>query len=507
MLDFVKKTGRLAVAAGIGLLAATVSAQSFADVEFWVGQGANQAGFVIDWNDGLAEESLMWGFRWDGDATGADMLLAIVSADARLFTNISSPSGFGVAVYGLGYDLNNNGVFGVDPGLVFDQFGVSVGSPVDGRTPTDAGDHWQEGWMSDGFWSYWLGAGDNPAWDFSPVGMSSRALSNGSWDGWSYAVGFDSQAPSMPVAASVPAPASLALLAGGLVGMRRRRRAVAVAVVAGVGAGASAGYTYDPNDFAVEVVSSVGLPGTSLYNDPAAVLGGPSTWFNNAFTPGQTDLRRVKLIEPAFNTGPNGEKLITTFNAGQSVTVRMGRRVYDDPNNPYGIDLNIFGNAFFVGSGFVSDTTNLNAFTLSGGLFAENVQISVSPDNINWYTYTGITADGLFPTNAFAWDRANAAWTDALMDPTKPINPALHSMNFAGMTAADVLDLYDGAAGGMGFDLAASGFAWIEYVRIEGITGFSGGEIDAIAAVRAVPGPGAVAVLMVGGIAVVRRRR
>lgn len=307
----------------------------------------------------------------------------------------------------------------------------------------------------------------------------------------------------------VPEPATLSILAGAsLLALRRRRRAIAAGSVGilAITSGANAAYTFDPNDFAVEVVSSTNLPGTSLYNDPAAVLGRPTLRFNNSFSP-TPDFRRTKLIEPAFNTGTSGEKVITTFNIGQSVTVRMGRRVEDDPGNPFGIDFIVFGNAFFTGSGgFVSDTTDLNTFILSGGIFAENVRVSVSPDNLNWYSYA-TTGDGLFPTNSYVWDADTASWTDEELDPTKPVDPQLRNQSFAGLSAASVLALYDGSAGGAGFDLAESGFAWIEYVRFDGISGFAGGEIDAVADVRAIPEPATLAALGLAGVLLLRKRR
>lgn len=297
--------------------------------------------------------------------------------------------------------------------------------------------------------------------------------------------------------------------------LRRRKRAAAsvisgpavAAVALGVAAAsAQARYVYDPLDFAVEVVASSGLPGTGLYNDPAAVLGRPTLWFNASFG-ASPDLRRAKLIEAAFNRGPSGETLITTFNNGQSVTVRMGRPVVDDPLNPYGIDFIVFGNAFFTGSGAsVNDATNLNTFLLSGSAFVERTLVSVSPDGVQWYTYTGGPwGDQLFPTNSYRWDRATASWSDDELDPTKPVNPALLGSSFAGLTAADVLDLYDGAAGGTGFDLAPSGFTSIQYVRFEGAPGFIGGEIDAVARVRPIPEP-ALLSLVVGSALLLRRR-
>lgn len=318
----------------------------------------------------------------------------------------------------------------------------------------------------------------------------------------------------------VPEPAALALLLPGVLLLGRRRRTgrppgraaqvAAVAASAGLLAGstASAHYVYDPLDFAVEVVASTGLPATGLYNDPAAVLGRPTLRFN-AGSATSPDLRRAKLIEAPFNRGPGGEPLITTFNNGQSVTVRMGRPVEDHPLNPFGIDFIVFGNAFFTGSGgTVSDATNLNTFILSGSAFVERTLVSVSPDGVQWYTYTGGPyGDQLFPTNAYRWDRATATWSDDELDPTLPVDPALLSQSFAGLSAADVLDLYGGSAGGTGFDLAPSGFASIQYIRFEGAPGFVGGEIDAVARVRPIPEPAAAGVVLSALPLLARRRR
>ncbi|MGQ9651807.1 MAG: PEP-CTERM sorting domain-containing protein [Phycisphaerae bacterium] len=211
---------------GCAGLFSTSSAQAitFDDVDYWVGTGSNRAGFVIDWNDGKSAESLVWGYRWDGTKKGEDMLMAIVAADARLFMHVSTPGGYGVALFGAGYDLDGDGVFGVSPALSFDAGGLSVGSPNDSRVPTDSADHWKEGWMTAGYWSYWLGgSGNSPIWGFSGTGMSGRTLTNHCWDGWSWAPGFSGSAPSEPVPAQVPEPASGLIMALGLLAVIRRR--------------------------------------------------------------------------------------------------------------------------------------------------------------------------------------------------------------------------------------------------------------------------------------------
>ena len=71
------------------------------------------------------------------------------------------------------------------------------------------------------------------------------------------------------------------------------------------------------------------------------------------------------------------------------------------------------------------------------------------------------------------------------MDYTKPVNPVLTNRFAAGgLTGADGIDLYNGSGGGTGFDLKASGFASVKYVKVEGLAGFAGGEVDAVSVVR-----------------------
>ena len=88
------------------------SAFSFDDIEFWVGNGANRAALVIDWVENAADPpALAWGYRWDGAAKGRDMLTALVAADPRLFAKLGGTPGSPVAVYGLGYDADGDGLW------------------------------------------------------------------------------------------------------------------------------------------------------------------------------------------------------------------------------------------------------------------------------------------------------------------------------------------------------------------------------------------------------------
>ncbi|MBL9123206.1 MAG: hypothetical protein JNG90_06205 [Planctomycetaceae bacterium] len=150
------------------------------------------------------------------------MLHAVVAADPRLFAHLSTLASSGVSVYGFGYDLDGDSVFGTSPALAFNGSGLSAGAFVNGRAPTDSADHWREGWTS-GFWSYWGKSPTATSWAFSGAGVSSKTLVNGGWDGWSFVLS-GSSAPSPAVAAMmVPEPAAFSLAACALTLLAARR--------------------------------------------------------------------------------------------------------------------------------------------------------------------------------------------------------------------------------------------------------------------------------------------
>ena len=164
----------------------------FDDIEFWVGAGASRAAFVIDWVEGAAEPSaLVWGYRWDGAAKGRDMLVAIVAADPRLYAKVGGSLASPVAVYGLGYDANDDGLFSIDDGTTFDAAGFAVSGAADLGVSNDPGDYYAEGWFA-GFWHYGVETPDgaNPFdggnWLDIGVGMANRDLVDGAWDSWTF---------------------------------------------------------------------------------------------------------------------------------------------------------------------------------------------------------------------------------------------------------------------------------------------------------------------------------
>lgn len=197
--------------------AATVT--TTADLIQTFGSGANSATLVIDFNDGSPNDSFAWGYRFDGQISGAAMILAIAAADPNL-----SLTAFGDASSG---------------------FFLTEIRYLDGTTLRTATASTSAPWE---YWSYWIdggfadgaigsptavaGGGSNlpGSWTESPVGASEdsfgssgRFLSDGAWDAWSFGE-YGLNAPSGPVLAAVPEPSSslLLTLAGFTLLIRRR---------------------------------------------------------------------------------------------------------------------------------------------------------------------------------------------------------------------------------------------------------------------------------------------
>ena len=187
---------------------------SLDNIDYWVGAGANRAALVVQWNDGLTPVSVAWGYRWDGTATGLDMLRAIAGS-----TRVEDPAGETVgAASGADGRLNL--------GLVEYSFGLSVlsleYSPSAGATRT------QSDWYS-GYWQYLIRGGnfeyydwategtalydeagsnsyESGAWTSSPIGAGDRPLIDGAWDAYAFAAEFITEPLVQPLAATLPVP-------------------------------------------------------------------------------------------------------------------------------------------------------------------------------------------------------------------------------------------------------------------------------------------------------------
>lgn len=228
-MKFIKSAALLALAfTGVpALQGQTVG--SFDDIRFWTGSGTNRAALILQWNDGGAPSSLAWGFRWNGDITGLDMLVAVAGT-----TIIREPGGGDVI----------ETLSGADPRLVLTIERYGFGDAVYSMVLSDPSvTRAQEDWSS-GYWVYWLYAGefdyftfnyetfefDGPftysepgtenyadvTWFQSEIGASDRMLVDGGWDVWNFAAGFVNHPVAQPSAVPLPVPATAIRFEGAL---------------------------------------------------------------------------------------------------------------------------------------------------------------------------------------------------------------------------------------------------------------------------------------------------
>lgn len=482
-----------------------VNAITLDDIQIWTGSGTNRAALVIEWSlpesltnssvpVPIADKTLVWGYHFNGPATGAQMLDAILATDPKLYV-VGQSSNF---ITGIGYNLKGDGSIGITDGSITNFFtngilpnptvntdaahAINNGDLYWGGTNGPNWEHWTELGDSGGFLTspnlgtnqYWTAtdttnyfAGAHGQWQYTQTNLSSLPLTNGSWIGFSVAAGEYESATNAAYNLHKHAPVSPD--------------------------GTYAAYVCNTNDFAVQIVSTNNVYTVSPYNVPAAVLGRPTLKFTDHFGLGaqKGKIDRSKVIEPPYWTDPQSNNVITEINPGGQITVNMGRKVYDDPNNPYGIDLIVYGNSFYTASGYtggaVTDGSDMGTVKIpsgsASGIYGHTTVVSVSQDGINWYSYPQVPV--LYPDDTYRWDNTNHCWTEEEMNATKPLNP---TMSFsANSTVANVLDQFIGACGGTGYDLKAVGLPWIQYVRVSAITNAGAYTvIDAIGAVNPV---------------------
>ncbi|MBD5290192.1 MAG: leucine-rich repeat protein [Bacteroides sp.] len=184
---------------------------TFDMIQNWTGEGENRAALVIQWNDDEEEAAIVFGYRWDGVATGADMIRAVVANNPRLYaliqyTNVSSPTdpNGGYTINGFGWDRDNDGeialqdakdkkIYTVENGLFIHprgynpEVGGSSDYDYDDWSSTDPDDFWGAGWYIS-YWSYWVKDDMESKFGYSGWGASGRVLQDGSWDGWNFSV-------------------------------------------------------------------------------------------------------------------------------------------------------------------------------------------------------------------------------------------------------------------------------------------------------------------------------
>lgn len=239
-----------------------------------------------------------------------------------------------------------------------------------------------------------------------------------------------------------------------------------------------------PSPFATSVVSYTrGSNVAAGYDNPWAAIGAPST-VTGGWPPPTMD-----PVTP-FNA-PWMPDQVVSIGAGGSLVVAFDHDVMNNAANPFGIDLIIFGNAFFYDMDWPNGYTGPNAF-----LAAEPARVAVSLDGVEWREIVGVFVDTLFPT-------------DGQGDPLRPVDPSLTLSDFNDKTLAQIRALYGGSAGGVGIDIGSVGFDAIRYVKVwQDETDDWTAEVDAFAAVRAViPEPATLLLLAGGCVAAWKRSR
>lgn len=270
------------------------------------------------------------------------------------------------------------------------------------------------------------------------------------------------------------------------------------------------GYTFDSDDFAVQVVEYV--PGSNVGNDsisgqplsdPQAALGRPTVdttgddpfGFGSGLSP--TDPVTVVPVYSPFRAGE-----IVTIGEGGWLTVKFNRAVMDDPGNPFGLDLTVFGNAAMIGQGFWRNG-DPGQYMVGGQVLVEPVTVAVSQDGQSWHEFTaGPFGDDFAPTLGRVLDPAgtsSSGFWGGPTDPTLPMDPSVVASDFNGKTLAQIVrDYYGDSAGGTSFDLGvlnlpidpATGLKWVRYVKIINRVGSGvAAEIDAFSDVASVPVP------------------
>ena len=333
------------------------------------------------------------------------------------------------------------------------------------------------------WWHYWENDADSRMdWTASWTGAAGRLVHRGDSDTWIYG---SAEVPSEP---NDPYPAWYGQ------------------------------YQYDANDFAVQCVDYkptdiIADPLSDLpYDDPNAALGRPTidTTGDNRSIPMSMSVPATPVYSPFRSTE------LVSLGEGGSITLAFNHTVRDDPNNPYGLDFIVFGNAWQASTkSWTNGDPTLVSVTPTAS--SEPGIVSVSQDGIVWYSLTkdaafrandpnfirlgadandGPFCDSFAPTLGRVYDPNcpdpnmgtwNAYWAEPT-NPTLPLNPSLSYASFSGWTVARVVQTYGYSAGGTAYDInrlslpvdSVTGLKWFKYVRIDDAPGKGTVEIDAV---------------------------
>ena len=201
-----------------------------------------------------------------------------------------------------------------------------------------------------------------------------------------------------------------------------------------------------------------GTNNTSIYTNAPVILGEPSR-----ITPGEWG-GPVTPFYPAYLPSQ-----LLSLTAGGSLTLEFDPPIRNLPGHRFGFDFLVFGGTgFMVTNDLDADWNYIGIPTTDGSLFGVEPltgRVQVSTNGIDFITLDPKRIPRLgdvFPTEGAG-------------DFHRPVDQAFNPARFAGMTLQEVQKAYDGAGGGVGFDLDwaqdASGnpisLASVSVVRLE----------------------------------------
>lgn len=424
-----------------------LGAFTFEDIHYWVGEGTNQVAIVIDWNKPNSKSSLCWGYRWNGAPRSATQILNEIAEADNRLHAAISTSTWGSSLDALNYDINDNASYFLT------------------NKSTDALD-WCSNNPNTHYWSqsYAIDTAsfDSAQWQYYSTGIDGQMLENNTWYfvkyiDWTIYEG--SNPTTAPIAAESP--------------------------------------------FGYAIVSA--YTNAYNYNNSHNALGAPTAYMNQQYG------GVVNPINPAWGESDLYSLVQYDEETPAAIDIEFDHRVYDDPQNPYGQDFIVFGNAMLLYSGnsssYYAEGEAPENFTIASTCISELAKVEVSQDGKNWHPIPDAPyADGFAPTLGYTYDTTapdstlfnGNLWWSKRTDPTLPLPPALTSSDWSNITLAELCKRYNGSAGGTGYDISGikklsadeTGRKWIKYVRIkpvfedyddEGYPLFSEPEIDAVA--------------------------
>lgn len=208
----------------------------------------------------------------------------------------------------------------------------------------------------------------------------------------------------------------------------------------------------DAQPFASTVIAfTPGVGAAFGYTNASSVLGSPERFTGEGMIP-----QCVTPFQPPFL-----QTEIISLGVGGSLTIAFDHDVLDDPRNLFGVDLLVFGNAFFSDQGGA----------VIAGLASEAGSIDVSQDGATWITAPLVGPESLFPTRGFMDISAYATLPGSVpTDFTKPVDPSLTMKDLVGIEYDALQSIYGASGGGVGIDLGALQLSWIRFVRVRGAT-------------------------------------